>query len=359
LNELPAASLYLVRIPEIFSPFASALFERLGATPERALGKEYRLVRLADPARLSDSPAAKYLQWHLPVHHAWPCVPQKMEGFVEKAAQGIFRKFGEAAPQTILTGPLVAAAPHPYYRHLATNLRGRTLQLFPPMPAAGVDEQDPEAPTLFCLVGKEGLFCGLQSPRESNGFYPGGTKFIKQADDSVISRAGAKIAEALHYLRLHRPLPPKGAHWLELGASPGGMTSELLDRGYRVTAIDRAAMDKRLAGAEGLTVIRADVLNFSPSAGVKYDALLCDLNGDPRESIRSVARLARDLEPGGLVVFTLKLPNAESLEDCEALYQSVTAQAARSGLSLLAQTHLTYNRFELTLFFEAGAQDRA
>ena len=80
-------------------------------------------------------------------------------------------------------------------------------------------------PNLFCLVGKEGLFCGLQSPAASNGFYPGGTKFIRQNTPDTISRAGAKIAEALHYLQLKKTPPPAGSQWLELGASPGGMTA--------------------------------------------------------------------------------------------------------------------------------------
>ena len=72
-----------------------------------------------------------------------------------------------------------------------------------------LEAQDSRAPTLFCLVGKEGLFCGLRSPRAANGFHAGGTKFIRQSGPGNISRAGAKIAEALHYLQLHRTPPPK------------------------------------------------------------------------------------------------------------------------------------------------------
>ena len=343
---------WLIRIPEVFADHAPEILAGLGAVPLKKLGGDYHLVQLADPAGLRDSEWSKFVSWNLPVHHAWPCCPQKMEGFVEKAAQAIFRKFGGLHPQTLLVGPLQTGGAHPYYKHLATNLRGRTLQLFPPLPAAqDVEAQDPAAPSLFCLVGKEGLFCGLQSPRDSNGFYPGGTKFIRQNAPETISRAGAKIAEALHYLKLHRPELPESAHWLELGACPGGMTSELLARGFRVTAVDKAPLDARLNGAAGLKFRRADVAEFQPAAGETFDALLCDMNGDARAALRQVVRLSKHLRPGGLAVFTLKGAGVESPAEMNELARAATAYAIASKLSVIATTHLTYNRHEFTLFF--------
>lgn len=353
MTSLPAASSWLIRIPEVFAEQSKEILQGLGAAPLKKLGTDYQLVNLSDPSKLQDSKWAHFVSWNLPIHHAWPCIPQKMEGFVEKAAQAIFKKFGEEKIQTILMGPLQSGAAHPYYKHLATNLRGRTLQLFPPLPAAAeVESQDPEGLTLFCLVGKEGLFCGLQSPRKSNGFYPGGTKFISQSAPTTISRAGAKIAEALHYLRLYRAPLPEGAKWLELGASPGGMTSELLARGYRVTAVDKAAMDPRLKGVSGLNAVRFDVESFRPAENERYSAILCDMNGDARSSLRQVVRLAKHLEKGGLVVFTLKGAGVESAEEMNELSRAAISYAAASGLSLFAKTHLTYNRQEFTLFFE-------
>lgn len=351
MSSAPSAK-WLLRIPEVFAAAAAEILEELGATAPMKLGKEYHLVTL--PGGLPEhSGLRKFVRWNLPVEHAWPCHPQKMEGFIEKAAQGLFRKFGDRAPQTILAGPLQAGAPHPYYKHLATNLRGRTLQLFPKLPAAHeVEAQDPELPTLFCLVGKEGLYAGMQSPRASNGFHPGGTRFISQSAETTISRAGAKIAEALHYLRLYRPPLPAGAHWLELGASPGGMTSELLTRGYRVTAVDKAALDPRLRGAEGLQFVRTDVDSFRPLPTLQYDALLCDMNGDARQSLRQVVRLAPHLVTGGLVVFTLKAAGADSVREIVDLSRAAASYAEASGLTVVATTHLTYNRQEFTLFLE-------
>ena len=350
----PAPATWLIRISEVFAEFSGDIVKGLGGETSKKLGSEYYLIQTKNPAAVHQSEASKYLRWNLPLEHAWPCNPEKMEGFVEKAAQALFRKFAGRNPQAIFIGQLDPSAPNRYYKTLASNLRGRTLQLFPAKIAAfkDVEAQDRGLPTLFCLVGKEGLFCGMQSPKASNGFYPGGTKFIGQNSPDTISRAGAKIAEALHYLLLHRAAPRKGSHWLELGASPGGMTSELLGRGYKVTALDRAPLDKRLDHQRDLVFALLDVAAFKPNSSMNYDAILSDMNGDARESIRQVVRLSKHLNQGGLVIFTLKTPGVTTFGETNELFQFAVDSAAAAGLRLIATTHLTYNRHELTLFFE-------
>lgn len=348
---------YLIRISEVFSGFSGEIIEGLNGKLARQLGSEYFLIHAASEMGMRESDAAKFVRWNLPVHHSWPCNPEKMDGFIEKAAQAIFRKFGNCGPQALLVGPLDSGISNRYYKSLASNLRGRVLQMFPPAVAAfkDVQAQRPDVPTLFCLVGKEGLFCGIQSPKDCNGFYPGGTKYIRQDTPDTISRAGAKIAEALHYLRLYRDAPVAGSHWLELGACPGGMTSELLERDYQVTAIDRAALDQRLNRAKGLQFILGDVTEYAPKSGLIFDAILSDMNGDASDAIRQVARLASKLKANGLVVFTLKTPGAVTFFEMNQLFREVIQIAMAAGLQLLAKTHLTYNRLEFTLFFKKSS----
>jgi 23S rRNA (cytidine2498-2'-O)-methyltransferase len=344
---------WIFRISESFGEWVPEILTELGASKPIQLGKEYYLVNLADADGWRDSDAAMFVRWNMPAHHVWPCCPQKMEGFVEKAAQGLFRKFVHFPLQTLLSGPLLAGAAHPYYRHLATNLRGRALQLFPDLkPLESAEHQDPAQLSLFCLVGKEGLYSGVISPQEAKGFYPGGTKFVSQSSPQAISRAGAKIAEALHYLTLHAPLPVQGSEWLELGASPGGMTSELLERGYRVTAVDRAELDARLDRHPGLTFSRQDVFSYQAPGGKKFAALLCDMNGSAISAIKAVTRLTSSLSDQAWVIFTLKTAGADSLAEVIRLYHGVVAIAEQAGLKLKSRTHLTYNRQELTLFFQ-------
>ena len=349
-----ATTPWLVRIPDVFEGFTTEILERTGGKSGTRLGSGYHLIHLADPSSVQDSDAAMFLRWNLPLEHSWPCNPQKMDGFIEKAAQTLLRKFRDRQPQALLIGLLDPSSSNRYYKTLASNLRGRALQLFPTLPAAPNDAeaQDATKPTLYCLIGKEGLFAGMQSPQQSNGFYPGGTKFISQNAPDTISRAGAKIAEAVHYLLLHRPPMNPGSHWLELGASPGGMTSELLKRGHRVTAIDRAALDPRLDREPNLRFIHSDVASFRPPPSTTFDALLSDLNGDTLESLQQVLRLSANLTDGGLVVFTLKTAGITTFEEAISLHQEAVRRAEASGLHLIARTHLTYNRQEFTLFFE-------
>lgn len=349
-----APASWLIRISEVFAEHTGEIIDGLGATRAKRLGTEYHLVQVRDAAALRTSDFSKYVRWNLPVEHSWPCNPEIMDGFVEKAAQATFRKFGSLNPQAIFIGQLDPDPRNRYYKTLASNLRGRTLQLFPDEIARFKDPevQDSSRLTLFCLVGKEGLFCGMQSPAAANGFYPGGTKFISQKSPDVISRAGAKIAEALHFLRLYRPEVKKNARWLELGACPGGMTSELLDRGYRVTAIDRAPLDKRLDGHQELNFALMDVAAFRPGKAKVFDAILSDMNGDPREAIGQVIRLAENLTFEGIVIFTLKTQGVTTCAEMNELHRFALESASAAGLHHLATTHLTYNRHEFTMFFE-------
>jgi 23S rRNA (cytidine2498-2'-O)-methyltransferase len=348
----PESAGWLVRISEAFEPVVSEILHGLGATTRTDLGSEYHLIKTANPKALRNPELARYLRWNLPMDHMWPCSPPKMEGFVEKAAQTLLKKFGSRNPQGIFVGQLNPGSPDPYFKKLASNLRGRALQVFPKLEAEDAEKQNPSVQTLFCLVGREGLFCGMQSPRESNGLYPGGSKFINLDNPQTISRAGAKIAEALHHLIMFRPQLPPDSHWLELGACPGGMTSELLARHQRVTAIDRAPLDARLNGHAGLTFIHSDVAAFRPAPGTVYDAILSDLNGPPQESISHVARYTPFLKPDGLVIFTLKSPRVEDLAAPARLVREVISTARRAGLSLITESHLPHNRHEFTLFFE-------
>ncbi|WP_038168407.1 SAM-dependent methyltransferase [Verrucomicrobium sp. BvORR106] len=347
---------WLVRISEVFAPVAEEVLARFGASTHTRLGADFYSVKTATPEAIRQSPASVLSRWNIPLEHSWPCHPAKMEGFVEKAAQTLVKKFGPRSPQQLLIGQLNPGSPDPYYKSLASNLRGRALQLFPAMKAKGVEDQDSQAPTLFCLVGKEGLFCGISTPQSANGFYAGGSLYVAKDTPDTISRAGAKIAEALHYLKLYRPALPTGSHWLELGACPGGMTSELLVREFRVTALDRSPLDRRLFQNPALVFHQMDVAEFRPAREDRYDAILDDMNGEPEESIRQVIRLSRQLRRNGIIVFTLKLPKVETVEAPLQLRDEIVAKADAAGLKLFAQTHLTYNRHELTLFFEKAGE---
>lgn len=349
---VPSEHAVLVRISAAFEGVVEEMKTRLGAVETKKFPGAFRLWKVPSLDAFRDSPVAPFIRWALPIQHSWPCNPAKMDGFIEKAAQTMVKKFGSASPQALFVGALNPSSPDPYYKLLASNLRGRLKQVFEPFPINDVEEQDPNRKTLFCMVGREGLFCGLATPKWCNGLYPGGTKFVPHDTADMVSRAGAKIAEALHHLRLFRSPPKEQSRWLELGAAPGGMTKELLRRHYRVTAVDTGKMDPRVVGQPGLIVVKKNVAEFTPMPDWNYEAVLCDLNGSPFDSMAHVARVSKALVRKGLVVFTLKLPKVETLDEPLSIIGSVEADAAEAGLRLIARTHLPSNRYEMTLFFE-------
>jgi 23S rRNA (cytidine2498-2'-O)-methyltransferase len=224
---------WLVRTPDVFADVRAEVFSAIGGVVRKDFG-DYRLVELPDGVSPRDGAAGMFVSWCLPVHHGWPCDPRKMEGFVEKAATAFAAQVcGCAARHALWVGAMEAGPADGWFKRLASNLRGRALQLFPgaAVPLTEAGEQDPAVPALFCLVGRHGLYAGLASPRECNGFYPGGVRFLPKSTDKAISRAGAKVAEALHHGRLFGEPPGAGRALVGTGASPGGMTSELLARG--------------------------------------------------------------------------------------------------------------------------------
>ena len=117
---------HLIRISEVFSGLIPEILGLLGAEKVRKLGSEFFVFQTETPERITDSPAARFIRWHIPVEHSWPCNPEKMDGFIEKAAQSLYYKFESRNPQTILVGRLDPSSQKPYYKSLASNLRGRT-----------------------------------------------------------------------------------------------------------------------------------------------------------------------------------------------------------------------------------------
>jgi 23S rRNA (cytidine2498-2'-O)-methyltransferase len=342
---------WLIRIPEIFSEWRDEILERAGAEPGKVLG-DYQMIRMPPDRSPREGLAGLFIPWCVRLEHAWPCDPGATDGFIEKAATALARKFAVRLPRTVWVGTLKLGGGRDWFQRLASNLRGRCLQLFPDsamsLVDAGLQKRDQKA--LFCWVGREGLYAGMASPQESNGFYPGGIVHLPKSSAASISRAGAKIAEALHQAVLYGDPPRPGAHWLELGASPGGMTQELLRRGYRVTAMDRAGLDERLSGVEGLVFHQLDVAAFVPKFGVLYDAMVCDMNGDPLVAFAEVRRLAAFLVPDAWIVFTLKTTGSESLSEMVALHKEVLSMAPSAGLWPIQTSHLPGNRREFTIW---------
>jgi len=122
------------------------------------------------------------------------------------------------------------------------------------------------------------------------------------------SRSTLKLDEAFLVLlddADRRALLRPGMTAVDLGASPGGWTFQLVARGMRVTAVDNGPMDDALMASGQVEHRREDGFRFRPRQRV--DWVVCDMVEQPAR----VATLMRDWLSEGAAraaLFNLKLP---------------------------------------------------
>jgi 23S rRNA (cytidine2498-2'-O)-methyltransferase len=137
-----------------------------------------------------------------------------------------------------------------------------------------------------------------------------------------------------------------GMSAVDLGASPGGWTWQLVRRSLRVVAIDNGPMDRKLMDSGLVTHRREDGFRYRPSKPV--DWLVCDMVEQPR---RVAALIASWLEHGWCrrAMFNLKLPMKKRFAETRLCLDLVRA-AARD----VRAKHLYHDREEITVFAQSG-----
>lgn len=197
--------------------------------------------------------------------------------------------------------------------------------------------QSPDAGWFSCAEGDEAARLRRVLSR-----FPGGACPVPE-DRRPPARAYAKLLEAL--ARWGRDIAP-GETCADLGAAPGSWTWVALQRGARVTAVDRAPLRADLMAHPALTHLRGDAFRWLPEAPV--DWLLCDLIAEPA---RSVELLARWLEARACrrFVLTLKFKGDGGDGALEQLKRVLAAAGAQAVLR-----RLDANRNEVTAWGEAA-----
>ena len=107
---------------------------------------------------------------------------------------------------------------------------------------------------------------------------------------------------------------------VDLGASPGGWTWQLVQRSIRVQAVDNGPMDQALMDSGLVKHVRADGFKFQPESSV--DWLVCDMVERPLHIARLMARW---LNEGFCrhAIFNLKLPMKQRYDivrQCMAIF---------------------------------------
>ena len=165
------------------------------------------------------------------------------------------------------------------------------------------------------------------------------------------SRSTLKLEEALLTLldadERERWLKPAMSA-VDLGASPGGWTWQLVRRSISVIAVDNGPIDQGLIDSGLVTHLRADGFRYQPQSPV--DWMVCDMVEQPR---KVAARMAEWLAGGWcrFAIFNLKLPMKKRYDEvnlCRSLIEEAAAEAGKR-IEWRAR-HLYHDREEITVF---------
>jgi len=173
----------------------------------------------------------------------------------------------------------------------------------------------------------------IASAAATSPFPNGEARFVEDREGPP-SRAYLKLWEAL---ALARRWPQAGQRCLDLGASPGGWTWALAKLGAAVTAVDKAALDPRVAAMPGVTQRQESAFAIDPAKEVPYDWVVSDIVCYPERLVRLVLSWLA-AQPQASYIVTVKFQGGTEMAPLEAL-------RAVPGSTL---QHLSHNKHELT-----------
>ncbi len=177
------------------------------------------------------------------------------------------------------------------------------------------------------------------------GPFAGGRAIAFEAARDAPSSAHRKLEESFAWLGM---APGAGDVAVDLGAAPGGWTRVLRDRGARVVAVDRGALDESLQRDPGVTWLRRDALDVDLSAQAPT-WVVCDVIWSPRNTLAVVERAAA-IDSVRAVVATIKLVRPV---DFDVLDEAVGLATGTIGFSGRVK-HLVANKLEVTLLLRRG-----
>lgn len=172
------------------------------------------------------------------------------------------------------------------------------------MTAAGIAvSRGGQGHILSACVTPAGILLGSNGAANALVDWPGGRVRLAKPKGQV-SRAEFKLEELF---RSGVVTLPAGGTALDLGASPGGWSRILLDRGFDVWAVDPVALDPRLDGAPGLHHVRTTAGPFLAGTRQAFDVIVNDMRMEAGLSVSVMVSAARRLAPDGLAIMTLKI----------------------------------------------------
>jgi 23S rRNA (cytidine2498-2'-O)-methyltransferase len=226
---------------------------------------------------------------------------------------------------------------------LATLVRPLLPHLEKALHKAGVrfDDAGAEERLHVFFVGGRACHVGVSAPGNSAP-WPMGVARLRMPPGAP-SRSTLKLAEAFMQFVPGRDFEP-GLSAVDLGASPGGWTWQLVRRGFRVIAVDNGPMDAALLDSGQVKHRREDGLLYRPSEPV--DWMVCDMVESPS---RVAAVVAGWVAQGWCreSIFNLKLPMKRRWEEVERC-RGIIGEALGGGGYYLRLKQLYHDREEVT-----------
>lgn len=206
-----------------------------------------------------------------------------------------------------------------------------------------------ECPDELSHPWSEICLMGISTPEENLCEWSGGqVRFSKE--DAQVSRAEFKLLEAFEIFSIE---PPVNGSAIDLGSSPGGWARILNQKGYRVTAVDRAPLDSDVIALDGVRFIQKDAFHFRDDQE-KYDILTNDINRDPIQSARAMVNVSSIVKKGAPFVMTVKLPDKSADKIIEKVKNCLN-----SHFQIIQIRQLYHNRDEVTIYGKRKLDNRS
>ncbi len=184
------------------------------------------------------------------------------------------------------------------------------------------------------------IVVGLNSVDSALSDWPGGRVRLAKPKGQI-SRSEFKLEELF---REHDPGLDEGGVAIDLGASPGGWTRILRQRGFTVWAVDPGALDPRIATDPLVHHVSTTAGPFLASTDVMADLIVNDMRMDPGLSAALMTQAATWLVPGGTMIQTLKVTPDRPRR---AVEHALGTLRQAFEITLVRQLH--HNRNEVTV----------
>ena len=193
------------------------------------------------------------------------------------------------------------------------------------------------------FISNDFVYTGLSNAEDNLSIWSGGMRHYAIRNDTI-SRAGFKLMEAFESYPV---VFNKDSVALDLGAAPGGWTKVLLDKGFKVVAVDPVQLSPILQANENVEYYNGRAHDYIKKSNKTFDLIVNDMSMNIMTSINFVLSLKHRLKDKGHIIITFKLTKHDRLNKInEGL------KLLRNDFDIVFIKQLFHNRSEITVILQ-------